>query len=506
MTGGGPDLEFGIARRPELEQIVFAAIVELDARDDLGMTAIEALRQPQEGRERLDRATGLAGQLPVAVVRFLRGRASMVPGDQPDGLDLIRLEPAEIAVLDQIVRMLVVSRIADMHADVVEQGRVFEPLAFVVGQLVDRPRLIEESQSQLRDLAGVLGPVAASIAELDHAAAPDVRIALDLRDLLPVALNVVENQAFAQGEVAERELVRPERANDGVEEHRTGHDQVGPARIQAGNLEALLQAQIDDGLAKAMQLLRRNSKVASVVGHAAALLGRSHGAQAENRTGGADHAIESGGHDAPHMIGNLRRHVLDELPLVLATDRIGPHEAFRQANHPELEALRELHLGAGSQRDLHASATDVDGHRRFAGDVHAVHRREVDESRFFNAGNDLRSNAGLALDCRQEFAAVLGFACRARRRRQDLVNLMRFGETSKLRQRLKRCAHRFFGERASTEAARSEPDHLFFAVDHLERQVGSDVDHDHVDRIRADVDGRYPHVKIGVRWGGRLMR
>ena len=64
------------------------------------------------------------------------------------------------------------------------------------------------------------GPVAAPLAELDDAAAADVGIALDLADARAVAPDVVEHQPFAQRQVAERELVRAEPADDGVEQHR----------------------------------------------------------------------------------------------------------------------------------------------------------------------------------------------------------------------------------------------------------------------------------------------
>ena len=61
-------------------------------------------------------------------------------------------------------------------------ARVFEPLALAIAEPVDAARLIEDAQRQPRDLLRVLGPVAAALAELDDAAAPDVGIALDLAD------------------------------------------------------------------------------------------------------------------------------------------------------------------------------------------------------------------------------------------------------------------------------------------------------------------------------------
>ena len=62
----------------------------------------------------------------------------MVAGDERDRFDFVRLEAAEIAVLDQVVRVLVVPLVADVHADVVEDRRVLEPFALAIGQAVDR--------------------------------------------------------------------------------------------------------------------------------------------------------------------------------------------------------------------------------------------------------------------------------------------------------------------------------------------------------------------------------
>ena len=50
------------------------------------------------------------------------------------------------------------------------------------------------------------------------------------------------------------------------------------------------------------------------------------------------------------------------------------------------------------------------------------------------------------------------------------------------------------------EPAGAETHHHLFAIDDLERQVGSYLHHDHVDRVRPDVDRGDPHVSniIGV--------
>jgi len=76
----------------------------------------------------------------------------MVPRDERNHFGFLRLEAAQIAVLDQVVRVLVVPLVADVHADVVQDRRVLEPLALAIGEAMDRARLIEERHRQTRDV------------------------------------------------------------------------------------------------------------------------------------------------------------------------------------------------------------------------------------------------------------------------------------------------------------------------------------------------------------------
>ena len=103
------------------------------------------------------------------------------------------------------------------------------------------------------------------------------------------------------------------------------------------------------------------------------------------------------------------------------------------------------------------------------------------------------ADAGLLRDRLQELAAVLGFADRARRDGDDLVDAVRLGQPPELRQHLERGVHRFGRERPAVEAAGAQADHLLLAVDDLERQVGPDAHDDHVERVGADVDGGEAH-------------
>ena len=81
----------------------------------------------------------------------------------------------------------------------------------------------------------------------------------------------------------------------------------------------------------------------------------------------------------------------------------------------------------------------------------------------------------------------------ARRDGDDLVDLVRLGQTPELGQHLQRGVHRLGRERPAVEAAGAEADHFLLAVDDLEGQIGPHPHDDHVQRVGADVDGGDAH-------------
>jgi hypothetical protein len=144
MSRGCPELQFGVSRSAELEQSVFAPVVQLDAGDGLGVAAIEALGQTQDARERPYDPASLPGQPGEPRMPTLGRGVAVIARNEREDLDLRGIEAPQIAVADEVIRMLVVPLIADVHADVVEQGGVFEPLALTIGQGVGAARLFEE--------------------------------------------------------------------------------------------------------------------------------------------------------------------------------------------------------------------------------------------------------------------------------------------------------------------------------------------------------------------------
>src|SRR5262252_9922991 len=63
MTGRRPQLQLGVARRAQLQQVVVAPIVQLQAGDRLCVAAIEALREPENRGQRADATTESAPQI-----------------------------------------------------------------------------------------------------------------------------------------------------------------------------------------------------------------------------------------------------------------------------------------------------------------------------------------------------------------------------------------------------------------------------------------------------------
>jgi len=161
------------------------------------VTAIQAFGKAEDRRERSNGRTTAPAELGEAGMTPLWGGLAVIARDERDRFDFVRLESAKVAVLDQIVRVFVMTFVTDVNPDVVKQGGIFQPFALPIGESVDGARLIEERHREARYLAGMLRPVVAALAELDDATPPHVGIAVGLRDLLAVPGDVIEHQAFA---------------------------------------------------------------------------------------------------------------------------------------------------------------------------------------------------------------------------------------------------------------------------------------------------------------------
>ena len=249
-----------------------------------------------------------------------------------------------------------------MRADVVQQCRELEPLALAIGQHVGAARLIEDRERQPRDLARVLGPVAAALGQLDDAAPPHVWILAGLRDVLPVALDVVEHQPSRSAKSQSVISVAPSRCR--MVSSRTAPETMRSARrgSRPGSFMRSLMLRSIDLFAKTVNLLGRDAQVANFVAGAPALGGRDR-AEAENRSGRANHAVESGALDVAQIFRQLVLDVPDELPFVASGQRVRVDEPLGQPDDPQFEASCDTKSVARAVGDFDAAAADVHHHR-----------------------------------------------------------------------------------------------------------------------------------------------
>jgi hypothetical protein len=160
------------------------------------MAAIEVLCQSQNRGQRLDRSLPTASQSAVAFMAPARLGTAMIARNEGDCLDLVGLETSQIAVFYQVIRMFVMPFVGDVHADIVQDCGVFQPVALTVAKSMCAASLIEQRKSESSHLACVLWPVVVALGELNHTPAPDVGVALDLRDLLSMSRDVIEKQSL----------------------------------------------------------------------------------------------------------------------------------------------------------------------------------------------------------------------------------------------------------------------------------------------------------------------
>lgn len=250
VTMSGPQFEFRIAVGTQPGEVIVAAGKKINPRERLRVAAIEPFGQPHDRRKDSDSGTQCAVQIAVPLVGLLGSRLPMVSGDQADDLDLLRIEAPQISIFDQIVRVTMMAIVTDVYADVVEQRPVFQPLPLALRKTVHTAGLIEDAESQPRDLLRMLRPITATLPEFDHTPPPHVRVALDLSDAGAVPVDIVEHEPFAEREIAEGQVFRSEAAQNRVEQHRTGDVQVRTARIESIHLQPFLDVGFDQTLSQ----------------------------------------------------------------------------------------------------------------------------------------------------------------------------------------------------------------------------------------------------------------
>ena len=128
-----------------------------------------------------------------------------------------------------------------------------------------RARLVEQRQREPRDLLRVFRLVVAALGQLDELRRRTSGMLIDLRDVPAVAVDVVEHQAFAQRQVAERDLF-------GAELRRIVSSSTAPATTRSarrgsrpGTQPLLASRAVRRPLCAAGGSLRRHAQVAEFV-------------------------------------------------------------------------------------------------------------------------------------------------------------------------------------------------------------------------------------------------
>src|SRR6185312_4777739 len=93
------------------------------------MGTVESLGNSKNPTQSRDQAPVVAVEVGQILVPFFGERFPVVAYQIGDQLDLVRREPRQVAVHDQMIRMLVVLGVADQVADVVQDRRGVEEIA-----------------------------------------------------------------------------------------------------------------------------------------------------------------------------------------------------------------------------------------------------------------------------------------------------------------------------------------------------------------------------------------
>jgi hypothetical protein len=165
---------------------------------DTVVATVERIGDTEDGSQCADDATRRGRQGGELRVRILWGSLSMVTSDLGDDLDLFAVKAQQLAVGDEIVGVALVVAVADVVADVVHERGELEPLPRLLRQGEITHELIEQAQSEARDMGAVFLRFAEMAGEARHAAVAHVGVTFDLGDALLVAGDEIEQHAFAQ--------------------------------------------------------------------------------------------------------------------------------------------------------------------------------------------------------------------------------------------------------------------------------------------------------------------
>jgi hypothetical protein len=120
MSMGRPDLQLSITAGADLQGVLSATSGKPHFLNDLRVASIQAFRESQDACQNPHGLASAGRQPAIFRVRPFRRSPAVIPRHQRNDIDFLGLEPSKIAILDEVIRVLVVARVADVHTDVVE--------------------------------------------------------------------------------------------------------------------------------------------------------------------------------------------------------------------------------------------------------------------------------------------------------------------------------------------------------------------------------------------------
>jgi len=155
LLPGGSRFDGRIRARPDPEEHVLIVDDHRDITHRALTTTIQRVRDPQNGREFHDHLPLRRRQLREIRMSHVGRRLAVIPRHIGNDRNLIGGETTQSGVTDQVIRMLVVRLIRDVHARLVQKRRVLEQFPLAGLEHVQLRRLIEDPERQCRDVLGM---------------------------------------------------------------------------------------------------------------------------------------------------------------------------------------------------------------------------------------------------------------------------------------------------------------------------------------------------------------
>ena len=118
----------------------------LESGDEAVATPVKPIGEPQDASQAADQQPVIRRKSVKGLMLPLGKRLAVIPGNVRDDLAFTRSEAKQIGVADQVVGMLVMARIVDEIAHVMQDGRRLEQPPCLLAKTVDRIEGIKDCQ------------------------------------------------------------------------------------------------------------------------------------------------------------------------------------------------------------------------------------------------------------------------------------------------------------------------------------------------------------------------